>query len=155
MSDQTFFWYFAYGSNMDSKRLKERIGRFPERVPGVLRDWKLAFNKAAKALPGVGFANIVLCPGERVEGILYAVTKEELLKLDTYEGFPTHYERREVSVERRDTGEVVSAVTYIANPAKVEDGLKPTREYLSHLLAGADYLSKEYVHRLRLVETAD
>lgn len=150
-----YVWYFAYGSNMNISRLKKRIRRFPERVLAVLRDWRLVFNKTAESAPGVGYANIVPCPGEAVEGILYAVTEEELRKLDFYEGVPDHYKRCGISVERSDTGEIVSAVTYVANPDRVRDGLKPTREYLGHLLAGADYLSKEYVHRLRLVETVD
>lgn len=139
---------------MNGERMKRRIGRLPDRVPGVLRDWCLAFNKASKN-PGAGFANIVPCPGEVVEGVLYAVTEEELRKLDGYEGVPTHYERHEMAVEQRNTGEVIPAVTYVANHNKIRDGLKPTREYLDHLLAGADCLSEEYVRFLRTVETLD
>ncbi|RPF49470.1 cation transport regulator ChaC [Thermodesulfitimonas autotrophica] len=147
--------YFAYGSNMDAERMKKRVGRLPDRIPGALRNWRLEFNKASKNIPAVGFANIVPCLGKIVEGVLYLLSEEELQELDRYEGVSHHYKRHQVSVERRDTGEVVAAVTYVANPNKVRDGLKPTREYIGYLLSGADYLSEEYVRRLRAVETLD
>jgi cation transport regulator ChaC len=148
-------WYFAYGSNMDPERMKKRVGRLPDRIPGILRNWRLEFNKASKDISSKGFANIMPCPGKVVEGILYAVTEEELRKLDDYEVVPTHYEQYVITVERRDTGEVIPAITYIANRDKVRNGLKPTREYLNHLLAGVDCLSEEYVRRLRVIETLD
>ncbi|WP_041571133.1 gamma-glutamylcyclotransferase family protein [Candidatus Desulforudis audaxviator] len=146
-------WYFAYGSNMDTERMKERVGRLPDRIPGVLRNWRLEFNKAWENIPGAGFANIVPCPGDAVEGVLYLLLGEELRELDRYEGVPRHYKQRQVSVERRETGEVVAAVTYVASPDKVRHGLKPTREYIGYLLSGADCLSKEYVQHLQAVET--
>ncbi|MDH7577868.1 MAG: gamma-glutamylcyclotransferase [Bacillota bacterium] len=115
----------------------------------------LEFNKASRNIPGTGFANIVPCLGSVVKGILYAVTEEELGKLDRYEGVPLHYRRHRVNIEQRDIGQVVSAVTYVANPERVRNGMKPTREYLNHLLAGADCLSEEHVRRLWAVETLD
>ncbi|OAT80321.1 gamma-glutamylcyclotransferase family protein [Desulfotomaculum copahuensis] len=147
-------WYFAYGSNIDAERIKERIGFLPDRIPGTLGNWHLEFNKTSKKT-GEGFANIVPCPGEIVEGVLYAVTEEELQKLDCYEGVPAHYIRYQINVVRQDKGEVVAAVTYVANPDKVRDGLKPTREYLNHLLAGKDYMSEKYIQHLRAVEILD
>ncbi|MCX8189580.1 MAG: gamma-glutamylcyclotransferase, partial [Nitrososphaeria archaeon] len=54
---------------------------------------------------------------------------------------------------RLDSGEQLEAVTYVANPRKIKDGLKPSREYLNHLLKGCDLLSKEYCEKLRLQET--
>lgn len=63
--------YFAYGSNMDAERMKKRVGRLSDRIPGAFRNWCLEFNKAAKNIIGLGFANIVPCPGEVVEGVLY------------------------------------------------------------------------------------
>lgn len=76
-------------------------------------------------------------------------------ELDQYKGVPHHYKHSQVSVGRRDTGGVVAAVIYVANPDKVRNGLKPTREYLNHFLVGADYLSEEYVRCLRTMETLD
>ncbi len=77
-------WYFAYGSNIDANQMKERIGRYPDRVLGILRNWRLEFNKASAKVPGAGFANIMPCPGDAVEGVLYLLSEEELRRLDHY-----------------------------------------------------------------------
>ncbi|MCL0067509.1 hypothetical protein M1N67_01005 [Peptococcaceae bacterium] len=34
---------------------------------------------------------------------------------------------------------------------EVEGGLKPTKEYLGHLLAGCDLLSKDYCEKLKRI----
>ena len=54
-----------------------------------------------------------------------------------------------------DNGKEVEAITYIAKPSKVKDGLKPSKDYLNHLLKGCDLLSEEYCERLRRWETLD
>jgi hypothetical protein len=74
--------------------------------------------------------------------------------LDRYEGHPNHYERIKV-IARMDNEESVEAVTYIAKPDKVKDGLKPSREYLNHLLKECDLLSEEYCRKLRKWEVLD
>ncbi|MEW6574370.1 MAG: gamma-glutamylcyclotransferase family protein [Bacillota bacterium] len=153
MSAETV-WYFAYGSNMDAARMRERlkdVGGWQERVPAVLTGWRLAFNKVAGQNPHHGFANIVPAAGEKVEGCLYRLPEAALEALDRYEGVPDHYVRREVTVKRRDTGESLAAVTYVAQSERVREGLKPSREYLQHLLAGEECLSQEYFQRLRNV----
>lgn len=144
-------WYFAYGSNMDPQRMCARIGRWVLRVPGVLQGWKLAFTKVAGRNPGEGYANIVPSPGGSVEGCLYRLAEAALDRLDRFEGAPTHYERRDVTVYRVNCGEAVKAVTYVARPERVKDGLTPAREYLEHLLAGADCLSEQCQRWLRAI----
>lgn len=148
-------WYFAYGSNMDEEQMRARVEGWSERVAARLAGWKLAFNKVAVSTPGAGYANIEPCGEAVVEGVLYALTERELRLLDRCEGVPNHYERRPVQVERRDTGEVVDAVTYVAKSDKVQAGLKPSADYLAHLLAGADCLSPGYLQRLQSTETLD
>ena len=152
-------WYFAYGSNMNparlaDQRLKERAVRMGPRVGGRLDGWRLVFNKVARAPEGAAAGNIVEAPGEAVHGTLNRMPEAGLAVLDIWEGVAGgHYKRRTVPVVRADTGETVEAVTYIA--LKVGEGLKPTREYLSHLLAGRDLLPAEYWERLRRTETID
>jgi len=146
--------YFAYGSNMDPDRMRERGVFFTERRRAILEGWKLLFNKVSSRNPSEGFANIEREEGSVVEGILYEIRDSDLEKLDSYEGCPEHYVRIRVRV-KLDDGSEVEAVTYVANPSKVRSGLKPSREYLSHLLKGCDLLSKEYCERLRKLETLD
>jgi hypothetical protein len=56
-------------------------------------------------------------------------------------------------VVRGDTGEAVEAITYVA--LLVADGLRPTRDYLGHLLAGRDLLPADYFRRLSETLTLD
>ena len=146
--------YFAYGSNMDPDRMKQRGINFSKREHAILEGWKLLFNKIASRNPNEGYANIERGEGSIVEGILYEIQGSDVEKLDKYEGYPNHYERLNVRV-RLDNGKEVEAITYVANPNKVREGLRPSREYLMHLLRGCDLLSIEYCRRLRQWETLD
>jgi hypothetical protein len=151
-------WYFAYGSNMSALRLfgerlrPEGVGA-GERIAGRLDGWRLAFNKQGR-VPGTGAGNIVLAPGEVVHGTLNLLPAKGFEILDRYEGVVGgHYERRIVPVVRGDTGEVLEAVTYVA--LLVAEGLRPTRDYLGHLLAGHDLLPADYFRRLSETLTLD
>jgi cation transport regulator ChaC len=151
-------WYFAYGSNMNALRLfEERLK--PEGVPageriaGRLDGWRLTFNKRGR-VPGTGAGNIVLAPGEVVHGTLNLLAAKGFEVLDHYEGVAGgHYERQSMPVVRGDTGEAVEAITYVA--LLVADGLRPTRDYLGHLLAGRDLLPADYFRRLSETLTLD
>ncbi len=54
---------------------------------------------------------------------------------------------------RADTGETIEAATYVA--LLVGQGLRPTRDYLGHLLAGRDLLPADYWESLRATPTLD
>ncbi|MDP1839344.1 MAG: gamma-glutamylcyclotransferase family protein [Reyranella sp.] len=152
-------WYFAYGSNMDAKRLFE--GRLKpegvawgERVGGRLDGWRLTFDKQARTPPGAGAGNIVPAVGEAAHGTLNALPPKGFDVLDVHEGVAGgHYERRTMTVVRLDTGETVEAITYVA--LKVGAGLRPTRAYLAYLLAGRDLLPADYWERLKATPTID
>jgi cation transport regulator ChaC len=146
--------YFAYGSNMDPDRMRRRGVRFSKRERAVLKGWRLEFNKASSRDPKEGYANIVKDEKGIVEGVLYEIPEEDVAKLDRCEGFPEHYGRIRVEVELGD-GSRVEAVAYVAQPAWVREGLKPSRGYLEHLLRGSDLLSRGYVERLKKQETLD
>lgn len=146
-------WYFAYGSNMNPARMRERVGDWHARMPGRLPGFRLAFDKRAAHPEGAGFANIAPEAGGVVEGVLYRLDEAALEKLDGYEGYPGHYGREEMEV-RCDDG-VVRAWVYVAMPARTEEGLRPTREYLEHLLAGRNFLSDDYYRMLLETPTLD
>ena len=151
-------WYFAYGSNMSAARMDERLcprgvamGR---RVGGRLDGWQLTFDKVARAPVGAGAGNIVRADNGIVHGTLNELPAAGFEVLDIFEGVADgHYERRIVPVLRADTGATVEAITYVA--LKVGQGLKPTRAYLAHLLAGRDLLPAEYWDRLKATPTFD
>jgi gamma-glutamylcyclotransferase len=152
-------WYFAYGSNMNPVRLSD--GRLQaegvtmgKRIGGRLDGWRLAFNKRAREPAGSGAGNILQISDAVVHGTLNALPAKGFEVLDRWEGVAGgHYERRIVPVMRADTGEAVEAIVYVA--LLTGEGLRPTRDYLSHLLAGRDLLPADYWEWLRATPTFD
>jgi gamma-glutamylcyclotransferase len=152
-------WYFAYGSNMNparliDDRLKPNGVALGRRIGGRLDGWRLTFDKIARAPKGAGAGNIVVSPGNVVHGTLNEMPLAGFDVLDVWEGVVGgHYERRAVPVVRADTGDTVEAITYVA--MLVGEGLRPTRDYLGHLLAGRDLLPADYWEQLRATRILD
>lgn len=148
--------YVSYGSNMDPARLAARTGADPARVAARfavrLRGFRLAFAKRND--DGTGFATLLPDHAAEAEGIAYDLTEDELTRLDRVEGVPGHYLRAIVEVIPRSGGPGLAAITYLANPARLAEGLKPPRWYLAHFLAARDLLSPAWVASLERVETA-
>ena len=139
--------YFAYGSNMNPERVRERGIGFDQVLPGTLPNMRLTFDKRSRHQAGAGHANIRFAPGEFVAGVLYRLTPpEEILRMDPFEVAPRHYGRDAVWVQT-ETGKV-AAWTYFANAAVIDPTLKPPRWYLQHLLAGSEFLPPAYIRRL-------
>ncbi|NPA38245.1 MAG: gamma-glutamylcyclotransferase [Candidatus Nanohaloarchaeota archaeon] len=146
-------WYFAYGSNMNPERMKERGVNFKIRKKAFLKCWKLVFNKTSTKNPKEGFANIVFDGSSIMEGILYLINEEDIRKLDKYEGYPDHYGRIRVRVLTLDGA--VEAEVYVAQSDKTAPHLKPPKWYMDHLLKGCDLLSESYCAMLRSIKTLD
>jgi gamma-glutamylcyclotransferase (GGCT)/AIG2-like uncharacterized protein YtfP len=146
--------YFAFGSNMNPERVRERGLAVIEVLAARLSDHALVFDKRAADHPGSAHANVVRAPGEVVEGVLYRLRSvDEILKMDVFERAPVNYSREVVHVHT-DAG-AVPAWTYYANAAvRMADG-RPERAYLAHLLAGEAFLSRDYHARLAAWPVAD
>jgi gamma-glutamylcyclotransferase len=143
-------FYFAFGSNMLRSRLEtERVGQVIDLGIATLEGYKIAFNKLSKK-DGTGKTNIISSPVSQVVGVIYNLTEEQFIKLDSIEG--VGYVRTLVSVKYNN--EVVPAYTYIATDNAIDDSLKPKQEYLQHLIDGAKEHSfpKQYVLFLESIE---
>ena len=113
-----------------------------------LRGFRLEFSKQSRDHVGSGHAHIAYDRNGRVEGVLYLLASaSEIEKMDPFERAPINYSRDVVVVETVAGPE--PAWTYFANPGVLAADLRPERAYLAHLLAGASYLSADYVARLR------
>jgi len=148
-------YYFAYGSNMNEARMKERGVHYSERQLGSVDGYTLAFNKRAGNLAfKAGYANLMptsTAPGPQY-GIVYTLhSRDEFLKLDKFEGTDSFNYFRKVIAVTTPGGQILQAVTYFAG--RLEDELLPTAEYISHLWAGQDLLPPEYVKRLKAWKT--
>jgi len=147
-------YYFAYGSNMNNERMIKRGVIYSERVGGKLNRYKLVFNKIADENRGTGYANIIPDDHSAVEGVVYKTDEKSISKLDSYEGVTTmHYYKTEMPINT--TKGTLECVVYIAHQPKKKTGLKPTKDYLQHLLKGKEYLSEKYYEWLSKIETVD
>ncbi|SDU06758.1 Gamma-glutamyl cyclotransferase, AIG2-like [Pseudomonas pohangensis] len=136
-------WYFAYGSNMNPQRMRTRGLLFSEVLAGQLHGYELCFNKRAHDRPDTAYANIRHRQGALVEGVMYRLdAPAEIFKMDPFEGTPVFYSRERMPVLTAQG--MLPGWVYVANPAWRSDGLRPTRAYLEHLLAGREHLSEAY-----------
>jgi len=146
--------YFAYGSNCNPAIMTKKRVEFTSQSHGTLHGYRLLFNKMAlrDRLPdGIGFANINDDSAGRVEGVVYDIIEEHLPRLDESERYPEHYTRIVVTIET-EAGPT-ECLTYQAQSDKISDGLVPSRNYLNHILAGRDFLSKQYFNALDQSQT--
>ena len=154
--------YFAYGSNMNPDRVRERGIVFEHAAAAALEGFTLVFDKTSRAHAGLGHANVVPARGKTVEGVLYwLATGDEIGKMDRFESTPVNYSREVVHVRVAHQHlpsdhppapgvehSLVTTWTYFANPAVRQPDLRPPRSYLNHLLAGRPFLSEDYYEML-------
>jgi cation transport regulator ChaC len=146
--------YFAYGSNCNPAVMEKKGVQFTSRQHALLPGYRLLFNKKAlrqRLPPDVGFANVNEDPDGTVEGVLYDIVDDHLALLDESERYPDHYTRIEITVQTKDA--MVPCTTYQACPDKIADGLKPSRNYLNHILSAKDFLSWQYFEALDRSQT--
>jgi len=139
--------YFAYGSNMNPDRVRQRKMSFESAASGHLFDYSLRFNKRSVKYPGTAAANVMVSAKGVTEGVLYRLVEPvQIEMMDPYEGYPVRYTRIALPIVTK--ADVVEAWVYIANEDHVTEGLVPARWYLNHLLAGRAYLSASYFETL-------
>lgn len=117
--------YFAYGSNLSKKQMKERCPGFKPLYRATLPNFKVVFTGWSRQWRG-GVATIKAVQGQKVLGALYEGTELDLQCLDKYEGAPGNYNRMNVVVFDED-GNAVQAVTYI-KAGQIEESM-PSKDY--------------------------
>jgi gamma-glutamylcyclotransferase len=144
--------YFAYGSNMSLKRLRQRVPS--ARKVGVfsLPGYQLRFHKVGK--DGSAKCNAFFTGDQLdgVQGVVFTLDLNEIALLDTVEGLGRGYEKQHVRVLSA-SGDEVEAFTYIAT--NINDALLPFSWYRHHVLTGARdaNLSPDYLAKIERVET--
>jgi len=129
-------WYFAYGANMHDRAFRQRRRMRPvdQRV-GRIRGYRLRFNLEGRPKGRAAPANLAADAEAEVWGVLYKVTRRDLLRLDATEGVPGRgYRPQWFEAEDRD-GRMLSVVAYIARGNET-DGT-PSLRYLTLLREGA------------------
>jgi len=141
--------YFAYGSNMHSPRLLERVPGARPRGVARLLDHAMRCNKLGD--DGSAKANLVACPGDLVWGVVYELEWTRWPQLDAWE---PGYDRMEVRVVA-DGESAVAAQTYVSR--KLTDDERSHAWYRELMVCGAEEhgLPAAYRERLRRLRVLD
>ncbi|MBF0121632.1 MAG: gamma-glutamylcyclotransferase [Desulfobacterales bacterium] len=132
--EMKYQWIIAYGSNMSTERLKDRIGDFEDVKKGFIEGYKLVFNKKAFRNNAV-YANIYFAGStDKCPAVAYYLSTDQASTLDQYEGVPDHYLR--ISIPFTSNNETTIAQVYIANPKMLTKENKPEKEYLNYIIQG-------------------
>jgi hypothetical protein len=140
---------FAYGSNMLSARLRQRVPGARLIGTATLRGHALRWHKVAK--DGSAKCDIVLAePDSVVHGVLYDIPVHEKQHLDRAEGLGIGYAEKEILVECRTA--MLTATAYVAT--HVDESLLPFTWYRALVIAGAveHGLPTAYVEGLRAID---
>ncbi len=144
------FSYFAYGSNMCSRRLRERTPSAQAIGIGFVMEHQLRWHK--KSQDGSGKCDIFFTgdPDHQVHGVLFEISESEKERLDIVEGLHHGYEEKMVEV--LTTAGLVHAVTYYAT--EKDEEVRPYEWYKRYVVDGAieHGLPKNYVQWLKSVE---
>lgn len=143
-------WYFAYGSNLNSRAVAEWCRHYGHRPPAmkpgkpaILDNYRLCFPIFSEYWGG-GIADIVYDPGKYVAGVLFEMSEAEVGVLDLKVGRKLDgagkemgiYKRIEVKVAPLGKGEAVRATTY--QGMNVERyNIPPTQHYMDLVVQGA------------------
>jgi len=148
-SDQCL--YFAYGSNMDEKQMKEREVFFHSKYRAALSDYQFVFNKPS-TIDQSGKANIILKNGSTVYGIAYEIDTNDLNVLKAFEaGYIIECFNVILLDQKRKVW--CKAFTYKKNRI----AMKPTAEYYNKIITALtdnDFPSEYILEIENLMEMA-
>ncbi|CAO1431602.1 unnamed protein product [Diamesa tonsa] len=156
------FYYFGFGSNLLSKRIKV-LNKSAERVTaGKLVDFRLEFAETTYFSPTWNGcpATIIENPGSIVYGAVWTIDNDQLHELDRQEGVDVSlYKPMTVKVLINDDKEEIECRTYqlVNNPENIlepEDRTnerQPSKTYLNVIVNGAleSKLPSDYVEFLK------
>lgn len=121
-------WLIAYGSNMSRRRLESRVGKVGPCLAFRLAGYALCFNKEGAR------ANLRRESDASVPVTAWLLNRQQLQRLDVFEGTPEHYHRLGITVRLEGKWQLMEV--YLAHPDRLEPEACPDPEYLSHILTG-------------------
>lgn len=147
-------FYFSYGSNMSTPRIRRRIASASVVSTACLHEHSLRFHK--KSVDGSAKCDILHThdPDDIVHGVLFKIESRDKRILDGYEGLGKGYEEKQVSIHLPD-GQVLVASTYYAT--HIDASLQPYHWYKEHVLRGAreHALPAWHIAAIEAVESID
>ena len=146
--------YFAFGSNLSSPRLFERLPTAEVHCVAMLDSHRLCWRKNDRGQSGKCDIDRTGDPADLVYGVIYRVSADDRQRLDEIEGNGFGYERREVAV-RTLAGDRFDAFTYYA--LDIDHLQQPFHWYKEHVLRGAleHGFPLHYVEEIRATPSID
>lgn len=123
--------------------------KFNEAYPAVLFGYELKINVQDESNPNFGYANIMPNKGSFVEGVLMKVTKEDILLLDSYEGYPDLYLRSKMNIFLPNRNKAYDAWVYTGKSnCIVNRNLLLSKSQKKRINNGFSFLTLEYQNKL-------
>jgi hypothetical protein len=146
--------YFAFGSNLASARLLQRIPSATVHAIATLSEHRLCWRKNDRGQSGKCDIDFTGDPDHLVYGVVYHMTADEKLELDVYETAGFGYDHKTIEVTTLE-GNCIDAFTYFA--LDIDHNQQPFHWYKEHVLRGAlehDF-PLDYVEQIRATLSID
>ena len=141
--------YIAYGSNLSIRQMAVRCPEAKVVGKAILHDWKLVFKLHATIEPS---------KDESVPVLLWKISEKDEQHLDTYEGWPSYYEKQDLELTMTDLNgrnpRRVTAMVYIMTEG--HKARMPMRGYVDVLVEGYERFNfDKNILRRALMEAQD
>ena len=162
--------YFAYGSNMQWSRIRERCPSVRFVCKALLPDYQLTFSRRYSQKNSSWTASIEEAADQHFWGVVYEIDDRDIGSLNEAEGYKPNRPNDEnahtpIRCHVLDEGvkhRPLFVMTYTANvegnpPPGHRDRRVPSKEYKSRLVEGAQHwrLPETYVQQLGAIETVE
>ncbi len=137
-------YYFAYGSNMNLRQMQDRCPNASFLAKAKLKGYKVVYDGYSHYRDGA-VANIVESLNDFVYGAVFFIDEKDERTLDSYEGYPKSYQKKEFDVEGED-GIIYHVFVYLREPQKIGE---PSEDYRKIVRQGAKDigLPEEYINK--------
>jgi cation transport regulator ChaC len=136
MSGAVELKYFAYGSNMWTPRLRERVPSCEFVTAAKLHGYQLRFHKRSSDNSSKCNAFYTGVETDIIWGTVFIISVVEKRSLDKAEGLGHGYNEKTVDLITT-SGEHLKAITYYAERTAIAEGLAPYTWYKDLVLNGA------------------
>lgn len=146
--------YFAYGSNLATHRLLQRIPDARLLQVALLREHRLCFHKNDSGQSGKCDIHATDDHNDIVYGVIYLISQADKETLDYYEGHGFGYLSKTIEITTLN-GDRIEALTYYAIDIDVIQ--QPYHWYKEHVLRGAreHRLPVDYIAVIEAQESID
>lgn len=146
-------YYFAYGSNMSTRRLHARLADIEPLGYATLPGHRVVFHKRGYR-DASGKCGLLAAADARAHGVVFRINASDLPLLDAIEGVGHGYIRGQVSALHDMLGPL-PCLTYLATD--LDESLRLYHWYRQHVIVGASEhgLPASYLVQLRSLPSID